>query len=155
MHEAKFRKWSHRTQFAWAKLCSLERTQMTKVQILFAWRSFGARLALAWANSNDESLGMFAWRSLERTGINKIWAATRPLAWAKWCSLERSIIWKFKKFTQLLTLFHPKTQFWSPITQNESLQLFTGSICNIALKTTQNYAINNKIINIFTKYPSF
>jgi len=27
VHEAKFRKWSHRTQFAWANKCSLERTK--------------------------------------------------------------------------------------------------------------------------------
>jgi len=100
------------------------------------------RLALAWANSNDESLGMFAWRSLGSRLSEGVFA---------WAKHHLTV----QKVHATSNPFHPKTQFWSPITQNKSLQLFTGSICNIAFKTTQNYALNNRIINIFTKYQSF
>jgi len=50
MHEAKFRKWSHRTQFTWANKCSLERTKWRKVGSC----TLSVRLTYAWAKYNAE-----------------------------------------------------------------------------------------------------
>jgi len=96
--------------------------QMTKGQVLYAWRSLGVRLSGQKDVSQDNARLAFAWRALERTVSFQFWAAYKVarlsdgmLAWAKLhLAVQNSRILK--------PFFIQKSQFDPPITQNDFLQ---------------------------------
>ena len=127
MHEAKFRKWSHSTQFAWAKLCSLERTQMTKV----GKSTLSVHSAHAWACGLKSIMGSYNGRSLKRRVVRLSEASSGSS--------------KTHEFSNPFSSKNPILIFWSPKMNYKNAYRFYIQQCTIKNIKQQHQSANQLI----------